>query len=231
MIRFSCPNCSKKLAVDDSKAGAVGVCPACRNKLKIPAPAVPATAPQAADTPASTKPAASPQDPATHQVGDGSDIPLGNASDLPYTFKEDSKAPGPEETGKRKRRRGKGKDSAGGIDYDLLGIRTKSVKEKKDPEPELFPGVSYFKALLSMGIFGWAVCLLYIFMIGGAYVVLTGLLLGLGLADAGFTWFLFLVMKRGNAGSQKPLIIGVVGIVMLISLFLLGHLTGAIAQG
>jgi len=230
MIRFSCPNCSKKLAVDDSKAGAVGTCPACRHKIKIPAPAVPATASQVADPPASTKPAAPPQDPATHQVGKGPDIPLGKASDLPYTFKEESKPPEPENASKKKRRRN-GKNSSGDIDYGLLGIPKKSLKEKKILEPELLPGVSYFKALLSLGLFGWGVGFLYILMIGGAYVVLSGLLLGLALADAGFTWFLLLTIKRGGTGSQQPMIISILGVILLISVFLLAHLTGAIARG
>jgi hypothetical protein len=245
MIRFSCPNCGKNLAVDDSKAGAVGTCPACRQKIKVPAPAIPAKAPPGADQPAPIKQAAPPanqpaqaKQPAPEPVAQatslpskGPEIPLGKASDLPYAFKKEAKpGPEPEKETKKKRRR-KGKDSVGTIGYGLLGVPSKRAKERKIPEPELLPGVSYFKALLSLGLFGWGVGVVYTLMIGGAYVVLSGLLLGLALGDAGFTWFLFLVMKRGGTGSQKPMIIGVLGVFMLVSLFLLAHFTGAIARG
>src|ERR1700730_9496342 len=36
MIRLQCPKCEKKLGVDDSKAGGVGVCPECGQKFRIP---------------------------------------------------------------------------------------------------------------------------------------------------------------------------------------------------
>jgi hypothetical protein len=37
MIRFECPKCNKKLAVKESRAGGVGVCPECKGKFRIPA--------------------------------------------------------------------------------------------------------------------------------------------------------------------------------------------------
>jgi hypothetical protein len=39
MIRFKCPSCQKAMGVDDSKAGALGMCPGCRATFRIPAPA------------------------------------------------------------------------------------------------------------------------------------------------------------------------------------------------
>ncbi len=37
MIRFQCPNCEKKLSVQDALAGRLAVCPACKQKVRIPA--------------------------------------------------------------------------------------------------------------------------------------------------------------------------------------------------
>jgi hypothetical protein len=37
MIRFRCPKCNKKLGVNESQAGEVGVCPECKGKFRIPA--------------------------------------------------------------------------------------------------------------------------------------------------------------------------------------------------
>lgn len=36
MIRIQCPGCEKLLRVDDSRAGLVGACPACKQKFRIP---------------------------------------------------------------------------------------------------------------------------------------------------------------------------------------------------
>jgi hypothetical protein len=41
MIRFKCPKCQKAMGVDDSKAGALGMCPGCRATFRIPAAAAP----------------------------------------------------------------------------------------------------------------------------------------------------------------------------------------------
>jgi hypothetical protein len=38
MIRFKCSSCGKAMGVDDSKAGALGMCPACKSTFRIPLP-------------------------------------------------------------------------------------------------------------------------------------------------------------------------------------------------
>jgi predicted nucleic acid-binding Zn-ribbon protein len=63
MIRIKCPNtkCGKELGIDESKAGAVGACPNCGQKFRIPAasktaaktPAKDATPPKPAPKPGS----------------------------------------------------------------------------------------------------------------------------------------------------------------------------------
>jgi hypothetical protein len=45
MIRVQCPQCDKKLGLDDSFAGRLGQCPACGQKFRIPGAPVPAPAP------------------------------------------------------------------------------------------------------------------------------------------------------------------------------------------
>jgi hypothetical protein len=45
MIRLQCPKCEKKLGVDDSKAGGVGVCPECGQKFRIPGKPPPSNKP------------------------------------------------------------------------------------------------------------------------------------------------------------------------------------------
>jgi phage FluMu protein Com len=35
MIHIQCPNCNKKLAVKESQAGVIGVCPACKSKFRV----------------------------------------------------------------------------------------------------------------------------------------------------------------------------------------------------
>jgi hypothetical protein len=50
MIRVQCPKCDKKLALDDSKAGGVGACPACGQRFRVPG-----TRSQTPDTPNADK--------------------------------------------------------------------------------------------------------------------------------------------------------------------------------
>ena len=50
MIRVQCPKCDKKLALDDSKAGGVGACPACGQRFRVPG-----TRAQTPDTPNADK--------------------------------------------------------------------------------------------------------------------------------------------------------------------------------
>jgi DNA-directed RNA polymerase subunit RPC12/RpoP len=53
MISFSCPNCSKSLRADGSKAGSMVKCPACGSKLQIPEPEM---EPQSGDDPEPKQP-------------------------------------------------------------------------------------------------------------------------------------------------------------------------------
>jgi hypothetical protein len=41
MVRFSCPSCNRTLQAPESRAGAVAVCPGCKQQLQIPAPPPP----------------------------------------------------------------------------------------------------------------------------------------------------------------------------------------------
>jgi hypothetical protein len=68
MIRLACPNCSKKLAVDDGSAGTICKCPACNTKFRVPAAAAPEPASVSrapAKRPAPAAPAPSPRDSTT----------------------------------------------------------------------------------------------------------------------------------------------------------------------
>jgi len=49
MIRYTCPKCSEALAVDNSRAGGIYVCPQCYTNTKIPMPET--SAPESTDMP------------------------------------------------------------------------------------------------------------------------------------------------------------------------------------
>jgi hypothetical protein len=81
MIRLSCPKCGKKLGLDDSAAGATGLCPACKTTFRVPAlrkemppivMAYPVTPPQ--PVPEEVPPAAAPPPAAPQPVP--ADIPV-----------------------------------------------------------------------------------------------------------------------------------------------------------
>jgi len=219
MIRLSCPMCGKKLAVDDARAGALGTCPGCRHKIRIPGePATRAKAPASAgqSSPlkqASPKEQQPPATPAPAQVKSPEES-WRKTDHTPYAFKEEgAKPPPPPEL--RSRRGGKG----GGIDFEMEFARRPRITEKKSDDPELLPGFSYFKALFILSLIGLVGGNLYTYQWPGFYLVLSSLLLGLAICVGGFTWCLFLVMKRNGLGSGKPLLIGILGIAILASVF------------
>ncbi len=65
MIRLTCANCNKKLAVDASKAGKTGVCPGCKSPLRIPD--VPEA--EAAETAVKMRPSVLPPRPSLPDMG------------------------------------------------------------------------------------------------------------------------------------------------------------------
>lgn len=77
MIRVKCPKCAKGLTVDDAKAGAIGKCPACGERFRIPQPG-----PQ---TPAKPGPAA----PARQPSPDKQNISAGRTRPAPPPAKQE----------------------------------------------------------------------------------------------------------------------------------------------
>jgi DNA-directed RNA polymerase subunit RPC12/RpoP len=224
MIRLSCPMCGKKLAVDESRAGTVGACPECRHKIRIPGtPPARATAPASARESKAAKKTApkeerQPPTPVQAPVKSPEES-WRKADSTPYAFKEDTKPPPPPEFGKRR-----------GVDYEMEFARRPRLIEVGPTDPELMPGLSYFKALLILGLLGWVLGLLYTYMMPGYYIVIGSLLFNLAVCVAGFTWCLFLVMKRQSAGSGKPLVIGILGFSSLATVFVLAYFTNAMGS-
>jgi hypothetical protein len=233
MIRLTCPNCERKLSVDESKAGAIGACPGCGHKIKIPGgPPARGKASAGASTPPPSKKSA-PQ--AEKPVPQPPVAPVKSPEEswrrvdnTPYAFQ---KEPEPAQAPELQKRRGRpGKGEPGGIDYgpDRGYERRKRGKEKKSKEPELAEGVTYFKALLIASLLGWAVGAIYAFMMPGTIIVISCLLFGLAICVTGFMWFLFIALKGGNVWVGKPLLITFLGISIMGTVFGIAFLTGVV---
>lgn len=105
-VKFECPKCSRKLTIDDNRAGQTVRCPACKSPIKVPAESAPLSLDDAEQLP--------PPAPADDQFGFDSDSPANDESD----DRDDEEFEQPS----RSRRKSKWTDVAAGIGGIQFGL-------------------------------------------------------------------------------------------------------------
>lgn len=240
MIRVTCPKCEKKLGVDDAAAGTVITCPACKHKFPVakPAPAEVPSEVRVAKKSGVKKAVAAPNEPEPPKP-DPLPIPLAAPtpaeSGVSYAVAQEPEPP-PEK--KKKRRKGKGRDEEEeeiadeDVGLDAAYLKRRKKKRQKATEGQLISGVSNFTLVMTPILLGWIALVALQFLPSledRQKILLAGLLFWMSLL-VGFGAFVWLVIAvivvQGTVMEKigKPLVLGFVSVLILVSFFAMSFL-------
>jgi hypothetical protein len=216
MIRVSCPKCQKKLGLDDSKAGGVGVCPGCGAKFRVPKPAASGTGPAAPSKKPSapakdvgiragakaeakakpTPPAAPPPKQASADDDDGA---------IPYLVVKNPTPP-PEPKKRRKQMSDDEIDEIG-VDKEYLKKRKKKKKERESSgmSGSLIAAVALLVIWIGMSLLVWL----------KPDAVLIPIWFGRVVAFIGWVWLLILAFDEGFLFALLVFFLSPIGAIVL----------------
>jgi hypothetical protein len=234
MIRIKCPKCEKNLAVDDSKAGGIAVCPGCKQRFRIPGartekPARPEGIQARPPAPKKEPAADAPRPPARKALRPEESWEREDSS--PYVIEKEPEPP------VRKRRRIPDDEDEEDDEEDYVRRPVKRKKKKKKRSSglsgELLPGVSVYMALMGGLAIVWLA--LGVLMLIKAELGILAILVGLPVFLVGRIWFLVVAYQEGGisyvffffyqlkllfenwAAAGKPFLVEIVGWLMMLT--------------
>jgi hypothetical protein len=191
MIRLKCPKCEKRLAIDDSKAGGVGACPACGQKFRVPG-AGKTSAP--ISTPAKAGAAKGGRQPTKAGEVKVAQPPARpkedweEADSSPYLVIKEPDQPPPKEVRHNRFVASDDEMDDEGVGLDPEYLKQKREKRRKVAEAELIPGLTISNAILIGLVIIWLALGAFAFLKPQSFVI--SLFLGWLVSFAANIWFL-----------------------------------------